>query len=148
MNCIRLMKPFCKLPNYDIYVSTHSRGDQSVDTFLQRSDFSLVTEAICGLLPNWVLSILLKTLPNKTISQVQNYTRIARRVAKSLVDRQLDSDIKGTDSCQNILSRLGEDYPWNVSPIAQFAPVWVVNANLSAISSNKLSNDELLAQLT
>jgi hypothetical protein len=77
-------------------------------------------EAICGLLPKWVLSILLKSLPNKTISQVQNYTRIARRVAKSLVDRQLDSDIKDKDSCRDILSRLGEFYPRNVSTDRSF----------------------------
>ncbi|KAF8527265.1 cytochrome P450 [Gautieria morchelliformis] len=100
-----------------------------VDAFLQRSDFSLAFEAICGILPKWVLSILLQIRPNKAISQVQNYKRIAQRVAKSLVDRQPHSDINGKDSCHDILSR-------------------IVSANLSATTSNKLSNGELLAQLT
>ncbi|KAF8520311.1 cytochrome P450 [Gautieria morchelliformis] len=99
------------------------------DTFLQRSDFTLAFEAICGILPKWVLSVLLKIFPNKTISQVQNYTRIARRVGKSLVDRHLHSEINSKDSCQDILSR-------------------IVRANLSATTYNKLSNGELLAQLT
>jgi hypothetical protein len=144
MNCIGLMTTFCKLSICQIHVSANSRGDQSVNSFLQRSDFSFVFEAICGLLPQWALSVLLTIFPIKTISQVQNYTRIARRVAKSLADRSLDSDIKGKD----ILSRLGEYYPWDVLLIAQFAPIWVVNSNVSAISCNKLSNDELLAQLT
>lgn len=65
-------------------------------------------EVVFGVLPEMLLSLLLNTLPNKTIAKIQSFTKIARRISKSLVDRHLDSEAKSKDKGQDLLSLLGQ----------------------------------------
>jgi len=72
---------------------------------------------------------ILHNIPTKEFRRLQNYIKVARRVAKSIVDRQLQSHATGKDEYKDVMSIL-------------------VRANLAEDPRNKLSEDEVLSQLT
>lgn len=71
----------------------------------------------------------LQRIPTKAGTRLRNYMKVARRVAQSLVDRQLESRATGEEMGKDLMSIL-------------------VKANLSEDSANKLADDEVLAQMT
>jgi hypothetical protein len=79
----------------------------SADAFLNRSDYVIAFEALRGIMPGWLVSVL-QSLPNKQMSRLKDYMKIARRVARSLVDRQMEIHAAGKESGKDVLSILGE----------------------------------------
>ena len=74
--------------------------------------------------------------------------KVARRVAKSIMDRQVESYATGEEGGKDVMSILGQS-PWALTSCEDLnSIVEPVRANLSEDPKRKLSEDEILSQLT
>ena len=74
--------------------------------------------------------------------------KVARRVGKSIVDRQVESYATGKERGKDVMSILGQS-PWTLRFCQDLnSIVEPVRANLSEDPKRKLSEDEILSQLT
>ncbi|KAF8589221.1 cytochrome P450 [Ramaria rubella] len=98
------------------------------ETFLARTDTELIFQSIWGFMPQWLLALVFKA-PIRPLKQWGEYMKVARDVAKQLVDRQVESHALGKEGSKDIMSIL-------------------VRANLSEDPKSKLGEAEILSQLT
>ncbi|KAF8521630.1 cytochrome P450 [Hysterangium stoloniferum] len=98
------------------------------DTFFERSDELIIFDAICSFMPQW-FSDLAKYLPNEQMKRLREYMKVARKVAQSILDRQTKLHIAGKEGSKDVMSIL-------------------IRANLSENPKNKLSDEEIISQLT
>ncbi|KAF8587081.1 cytochrome P450 [Ramaria rubella] len=98
------------------------------ETFLNRTDGTIVFESLWGMMPQWMLA-LAHRLPLRVVKRWSDYMKIARSVAKELVDRQVASHSLGKEGSKDVMSIL-------------------VRANLSEDPKSKLGEEEILSQLT
>ncbi|KAF8576910.1 cytochrome P450 [Ramaria rubella] len=89
--------------------------------FLELSDAEIVIEDLWCLLPQWLIS-LTQELPVRPFKQFNGCMRIARGMAKELVERQAEEYKRGNEGGKDVMSILE--------------------------SKNKLHEEEILAQLT
>ncbi|KAF8582153.1 cytochrome P450 [Ramaria rubella] len=121
--------------NYDFCAIDEGNNELSeqfrnllVDSFYNRSDFSLAFEAIWGYVPLWLVPIIQK-LPTRRLRRLNKYMQVSRGVAKSIVDQQIQSHAAGKEGGKDVMSIL-------------------IRANLSENPKTKLDEDEILSQLT
>ncbi|KAF8589249.1 cytochrome P450 [Ramaria rubella] len=98
------------------------------DTFLNRSDSIIIFEYMWGMMPQWLLGMAQK-VPVPFLQRWNDYMKVARGVAKELVDRQVDSLAQEKEGSKDLMSLL-------------------IRANLSEDPKTKLGEEEILAQLT
>jgi hypothetical protein len=73
-------------------------------------------------MPAWMLSIIHK-IPSVQLRRLQNYIKVARGVAKSIVDRQIRSQATGKDASKDVMSALGESPTIQCHPVTQTSPM-------------------------
>ncbi|KAF8518583.1 cytochrome P450, partial [Gautieria morchelliformis] len=100
-----------------------------VETSLNRSRLSFAYDAFVGLLPQWLVTFVHRATPTKRYRRWRSYMKTAREVGQTLVDRQMTSHVEVKDGYKDVMSIL-------------------IKANLSEEPKAKLSNEEILAQLT
>ncbi|KAF8483105.1 cytochrome P450 [Gautieria morchelliformis] len=98
------------------------------DSFFNRSDALIAFEALWEFIP-FQLVKRLEMLPTKQLSRLGEYMKVARSVAKNIVDTQTQSLSIGKDGGKDIMSIL-------------------IRANMSEDSRTKMGEGEIIAQLT
>lgn len=74
-----------------------------------------------GLVPAWVITLMDK-LPDPGLMRLRHYMKVAKGVAKQLVDRQLASHAAGLEGGKDVMSILGEfDLLYGAAHHAEFA---------------------------
>jgi hypothetical protein len=139
---------FCKLLYSKQRFKIHCWS--SVDVFFKRSDYTIAFEALWGLIPNWLVAVI-HSAPTRQLQRFRNYMRVARRVAKSIVNRQLQSHATGKEGGKDVMSILGEySYSQQYLKVRAILKLRLepVRANLSEDPRSKLGEDEILSQLT
>ncbi|KAF8500679.1 cytochrome P450 [Gautieria morchelliformis] len=99
-----------------------------VDTHLNLNRLSFAYDAFVGLLPQWLVS-LAHRVPTERHRRYQSYMKTAREVGQTLLDRHMTSRVKVKNGSKDVMSIL-------------------IRANLSEDPKTKLSNEEILDQLT
>ncbi|KAF8517110.1 cytochrome P450 [Gautieria morchelliformis] len=99
-----------------------------VETNLNRTQLTFAYQAFVGLLPPWLVTLAHRA-PIKRYRRWQSYMKTAREVGQKLVDRQMSSNVAVKEGSKDVMSIL-------------------IKANLSENPKTKLTNEEILAQLT
>ncbi|KAF8583570.1 cytochrome P450 [Ramaria rubella] len=99
------------------------------DSFYKRSDFTIIFEALWGYLPLGLVGVMQKLMPTKQLKRLRRYMKVARSVARNILDTQTQSHAAGKEGGKDVMSIL-------------------IKANLSEDPKTKLSDDEIMAQLT
>ncbi|GJJ11711.1 hypothetical protein Clacol_005948 [Clathrus columnatus] len=100
---------------------------------------------ILGNVPEPVLN-LIKHLPARKLKAMKYYMSVVMEVAQGIFDKQTALYTPGTESSTNFMSVLGM-----ISGIRDFdsrLTLKVVHANLSENPTNRLTNEEVISQLT
>ncbi|KAF8589231.1 PAH-inducible cytochrome P450 monooxygenase PC-PAH 1 [Ramaria rubella] len=98
------------------------------DAFFQRSDGLIIFEGILARMPQYILD-LTQYVPSKQLRRLKDYMKLARKAAKSIVTKQSELYAAGKEGSKDIMSLL-------------------IRANLSENPQTKLSEEEILCQLT
>ncbi|KAF8514719.1 cytochrome P450 [Hysterangium stoloniferum] len=98
------------------------------DLFYKPSDTIIALQDFCGYLPSSIATMI-QSFPGRRPEMLRNYFKAANHVGQRLIDRQVELLAAGHKGGKDIMSLL-------------------VNANSCQVVSGKLSNEELLAQLT
>lgn len=98
------------------------------DTFFERTDGIVLFEELLSRLPEWTHT-LMRNLPNPQMRRLKAYMKIAREVAQSILNRQSRLIQAGKEGSKDVMSIL-------------------IRANFSENPANKLSDEEILCQLT
>ena len=64
-------------------------------------------QALWAYFPEWLV-VFTQRIPTKPLQRLRNYMKIARRVAKSIVDKQIDSHSIGQEGGKDVMSILGQ----------------------------------------
>ncbi|KAF8507787.1 PAH-inducible cytochrome P450 monooxygenase PC-PAH 1 [Gautieria morchelliformis] len=98
------------------------------DSFFKRTDFTIAFEALWGYLPLGLVKFI-QMAPTRQLGRLRAYMKVARRVAKDIVDVQTETYSAGKEGGKDVMSIL-------------------IRANLSEDTNTKLSEEEIMAQLT
>jgi hypothetical protein len=118
----------------------------SADSFFNRSDALIAFEALWEFIPLQLVKRL-EILPTKQLSRLREYMKVARSVAKHIVDTQTQSLSIGKDGGKDIMSILSE-YPNLFHGPNHLLMGSSVRANMSEDPRTKLGEGEIMAQLT
>ncbi|KIJ43530.1 hypothetical protein M422DRAFT_253106 [Sphaerobolus stellatus SS14] len=98
------------------------------DAFFQRSDGIIAMEALCAYLPQFCIDMM-RNLPDKQMTRLRNYMKVAREVAQSILDTQTKNFEDGKEGSKDVMSIL-------------------IRANLTEDPKKRLDDEEILSQLT
>ncbi|KAF8531773.1 cytochrome P450, partial [Gautieria morchelliformis] len=98
------------------------------DSFYNRSDLSITFEALWGFIP-LQLAIMLGRFPTKQLSRLKRYMTVARSFAKTIVNTQTQALSVVKEGGKDVMSTL-------------------IKANMSEDPKTKLTEEEVMAQLT
>lgn len=92
---------------------------------------------------------LMKHLPTKSLKKMNSHMVVATSVAQEVVDKQTSLYAHGKEGSKDLMSILGMiSFSFLEKNFILFLSYCLVRANLSENPKTKLSNDEVLAQLT
>jgi len=74
---------------------------------LNRSNYTLAFEALWDHIPQWLV-IVTQHIPTKRLKRLRDYMKVARRVAKSIVERQIKLHATGKEGGKDVMSILGQ----------------------------------------
>lgn len=77
----------------------------SADSFFERSDALALLEEFLSRLPEWCHT-LMRHLPNPQMRRLKAYMKIAREVARSILDRQTNLFHAGKEGSKDVMSIL------------------------------------------
>jgi len=109
----------------DLYKSYHNL---IADANYMPSNFTLVFRRILGYVPIW-MSRRLQSLPKKDLNRLNKHKKLARGVAKDLVDKEMEAHMGGKEGGKDVMSIF-------------------IKANASEDPKRRLNEDEILSQIT
>ena len=77
----------------------------SADAFLNRSDGMIAFQALCGLVPQWAVT-LLHQAPMRQLQRLRKYMKEAMEVAQTLLDHQVALHAEGREGSKDVMSIL------------------------------------------
>ncbi|GJJ11014.1 hypothetical protein Clacol_005243 [Clathrus columnatus] len=98
------------------------------DAFYKPSDRDIAVSYLMGKVPDLVKD-LMRLLPTRSLKRMKRYMPVAMRVAQDVVDKQTALYVNGKEGSKDLMSVL-------------------VRANLSEDPKTKLTNEEVISQLT
>jgi len=120
-------------------------AETSADAFFQRSDAIIATEALCAYLPQFCID-LMRNLPNPQMIRLKEYMKVAREVALDILAAQSKEFAAGKEGSKDVMSLLSKSL-YDLLYCYLFQK-YEVRANLSQDPKKRLSDEEIIAQLT
>ncbi|GJJ11676.1 hypothetical protein Clacol_005912 [Clathrus columnatus] len=126
---------------------TQAYSNLMADAFYKPSDRDIAVTYLMGKVPDFVYD-LMKLLPTRSLKRIRRYVPVVMKVAQDVVDKQTALYAHGKEGSKDLMSVLGAFFsritivPTRLNFFAQ------VRANLSEDPRTKLTNEEVISQLT
>ncbi|GJJ07024.1 hypothetical protein Clacol_001222 [Clathrus columnatus] len=108
---------------------TQAYGNVMADAFYKRSDIDIIVAYLMGKIPEFVYGPFMKILPTRSLKRIKRFMSVASTVARDAVDKQTALYTDGQQGSNNLMGIL-------------------VRANLSENPRAKLTDEEVISQLT
>jgi len=99
------------------------------DSFFKRSNRTIIFEALWGYMPWWLITMVQNLLPTRQLKRLRDCNKVARKVARHIVETASNSHDPEKEGAKDIMSIL-------------------IRANMSEDPKVKLSDETLMAQMT
>jgi hypothetical protein len=119
----------------------------SPETSSKITDVTVACEYIIARMPDW-LADLCSLIPTARFQRFRTHMKITRKAAKDIVDAQTELFASGKEGSKDVMAILGKQCQIFGRKYDVQSCALAVKANLSENSKTKLSEEEILSQMT